>query len=269
MNNIKCIEEVKLWNKGYCRLWDFSNANMSQEAREEACALVSSACHGKAIRNPKKHFEKLLTENGGRASEILGFIPVVDEFGFNLIQNDDFVNNYLRFGYLRNKMFYTNLRTTFNYVGESASGSLLDENPINGFVVMQIKIPQMILLHHDRHKMFDRQWQQNWQSNRSKHEIEYFENDEVSVINHMPIAKSTKTRQELVNKGDFGLRYTTGWLCGWLQDPMTWDNLFNVRLIPKSGTQKEMQEIVTAMYNLIVKHYNVEYKLIKKMYDDI
>ena len=74
---IRLIEKINIWNAGFVELWDFSKANSSQEAREEACALISSVNYGKTIANPKKHFERLLTENGGRASEVLEFIPIL------------------------------------------------------------------------------------------------------------------------------------------------------------------------------------------------
>ena len=57
----------------------------------------------------------------------------------------------------------------------------------------------------------------------------------------------------MTNKGTFGLRYVTGWLGGWLQDPMTWQNLFRVRT--GRGTQKETEELVNVINYLIEKHY--------------
>lgn len=192
---ITCIEKINLWNNGYIELWDFSKSNETQENREEAASLVSSACYGKQIANKKEHFYRLLKENGGGASEVLGFIPFKEEIPLESFFKSD-INNYLRYGYYSDGVFYTNLRNAYNYYENLNNTYCITDNDMDGFVVMRIKIPQMILLHQDRHKMFERFWSQNWQSNRRYHSIEYFENEEVFVdlINNIPVSKEKKCR---------------------------------------------------------------------------
>ena len=234
---IKCIEEVKLWNNGYVRLFDFSEANSSQEAREEACAVVSSACYGKEISNKPKHYKRLISEHAGSATEILQFLPVVIENATYRSFSDHIFNGLLRYGYMQNESVYTNMRAILNY--DCNKFICKDLAKAEGFAVFNIKIPYMIVDHSRRHKLISSFFAENWQSNRSFHEKEYFESEDI--------------RQELTNKGEFGLMYVNGWLGGWLRDPATFDNFFKVRR--SNSAQKETQELANAMYSLIQKHY--------------
>ena len=61
--------------------------------------------------------------------------------------------------------------------------------------------------------------------------------------------KKFRIRQELTNKGSWGLGYTILWMAGWKQDPTQWDNFFNVRL--GKGVQKETKELALAMKQLM------------------
>jgi len=256
MNYVSCIEKRKIWNKGFVELWDFSKVNSCQEAQEEACALISSVNYDRKIKNPAKHFKRLLTENGGRASEVLEFIPHIIMSNESISSEES--NKLGRFGYMLDEDLLTNLRATYNYFGEAALSDFEPQSAKN-FVVFKVKIPYMIVDHLRRHGRLSNYFAENWQSNRAKHKIEYFENDKIAVrmsISGNPLIeeKSDKCRPELLNKGEFGLRYVTGWFAGWLQDPMTWQNMFKVRG-DKTGTQKEMRELTREMKRLIEKYY--------------
>ena len=261
---VKCIERVDLWNAGYVELWDFRRANSSQEAREEACAIVSEVCRGKKISNPQKHYQRLLTEHGGRPSEIFSFLPFAtdvksllasDRFAYRETVGDDvmFTSNF----------YYTNLR---NVIPKFIDGRSSFVQNASGFVVFKIKVPYMIVDSLRRHKLLPMMIAENWQSNRSRHEVEYFKNDEVEVIDvwgyrepedvsthsFAPVAISDKCRPELINKGEFGLRYVTGFIAGWVNDPLAWDNFFSVRAL--KPTQMETIQLATEMQKLIDKH---------------
>ena len=258
MNYISCIEKRKLFNLGFVELWDFSKANRCQEAREEACALVSSVNYDREIKNHTKHFQRLLTENGGRASEVFEFIPAKGIFT-NKIERSELINKLLRFGYISGKDFLSNFRAIYNYIGEE----IFDKKFLcaKNFVVFKVKIPKFILMHLVRHDMISRFIGQNWCSQRHLNLQEYFENDEVKYCwetNDLDFDTKNPPRQELINKGTDGLKYVTGWFAGWLQDPMTWQNMFRVRG-DKTGTQKEMRELVTEMKKLIEKYYGWDY----------
>ena len=267
---MKLLDKKKLWSLGYVELWNFSKTNSSQEAREEACALIGGACRNVTIKNPKQFYQRLLTEHNGKPSEILQFIPFISDCDnpYEIDQED--IVDYYRFGYINNK-FFTNFRNYINYykdsINEKPALKKSEKYQNNNFIVFRIKIPYMIVDHLRRHKLLSSMFAENWQSNRSKHDIEYFENDEIKImdtemydsfgsetgIRKMIFKKQPKIRQELVNKGEFGLRYVTGWIGGWLQDPAVWDNFFGVRT--KNPTQKETQELSRVMLEMLEKHH--------------
>lgn len=269
LQNLKYIKEVKttqLWNAGYCSLYDFSKANSCQEAREEAVAIVSSACRGKEIRNKEKHYKKMLVEHGGKASEILSFIPIISHAVYPDMRENQFYRLCYDFeGYLE-----TNLRNFYNFQEHDKTLN----HDCKQFAVFKIKVPYMIVDHLRRHKLLEFALAENWQSNRSKHGVEYFENDEVKVEmfditkdvtssnvfsqntgREIPVImrKNDKVRQELLNKGEFGLRYVTGWIAGWVNDPLAWDNFLSVRTIKPS--QNETIELAIEIEKLIKKHF--------------
>jgi hypothetical protein len=283
------ISRKDVWNNGFVELWDFSDANSNNKNREEACAIVSEVCRGKKIANPKKHYQRLLTEHNGKPSEILQFIPIVepdDKENFNPVG----INNYWRFGYFNDDKFYTNLR---NYAtGEMENRATLaswlptqifnTKEDCKNFVVFKLKLPLMVLEHFRRHGMISNMMAQNEQSNRSKHKVEYYINDElekainddyqytlvedgydaieimkfISMADCEHLKEKYKIRQELLNKGAEGLRYTTIFFAGWLSDSAVWDNFFSVRL--EKSTQRETREMSYIMYAMLQKHYNYQ-----------
>lgn len=267
MEFVNCIEHIDLWNAGYVELWDFSKANSCQKAREEAVALVSSVCYGKKIVNPAKHYQRMLTEHGGKASGILGFIPIKGAIYNDLNissgnQDHNIFNKFYRFCYIAEDHVYTNMR---NAVNNDMKSCYFDSDAEN-FVVFKIKIPYMIVDNLRRHKLLESAFAENWQSFRITHENAYFENEEIQVREHIweqeftrckeklnTIQKTKNCRPELYAKGADFLRYTTGFIGGWLQDPATWENFFSVRL--HKPAQKETIELATAMKTLIDKYY--------------
>jgi len=257
---VKAVEKVPLWNAGYVELWDFSKANCCQEAREEAVAIVSSACRGKEIRDRKKHYQKMLVEHSGKPSEVLSFIPILTD----LDNPHTYGNQFHRFCFVDDsEKVYTNLRAMLK---PNQLHKILNHD-CKQFAVFKIKVPYMIVDHLRRHKLLEFALAENWQSNRSKHEIEYFQNDEVYVtypqgsyefsedfvVEPYIMRNSKNTRQELINKGEFGLRYVTGWIAGWVNDPLAWDNFLSVRTIKPS--QKETIELAIEIEKLIKKYF--------------
>ena len=254
---INCIDRQELWNGGFVELWNFDSANKNQKAREEAIALVGGACRNVTIKNPEKFYKMLKTEHNGTPSEIFQFIPFerhlcVTDYPIDIQK----INDYYRFGYINESgHFYSNLRNAINY---KDNGDNYNGYPAKSFVVFRIKIPQMIVMHLSRHKKLSSYMSENWQSNRSKHKIEYFESKEVKMTECLcgecnnPTLYNSK-RSELINKGEFGLRYTTGWISGWINDPSAWDNFFGVRL--EKPTQFETMELANTMYAMMQKYY--------------
>ncbi len=278
--SIKLIKKQKIWGCGFVELWDFSEANTSQENREGACAFVSEVCRGKKIVNPKKHYQRLLTEHNGKSSEILQFIPFIDNIGKFEKENDNLFNKYTRFGYIQNAKFYTNLRNVYNndqFEDIPVKELSNNKDDCKDFIVFKLKIPYFLLMHLVRHKRISSYMAENWQSNRSKHEIEYYiENklkqalesnysykiDENSKINNIlkmlsfddfsRLKKKYKFRHELIGKGEMGLRYQTLFFAGWKNDPAVWDNFFGVRTV--NPTQKETQELANTMLAMMKKY---------------
>ena len=79
---IKLIKEVKLWNNGYCQMWDFSEANASEANRIEAVTTVANVCRGdKGVKNPKELYQQLLTEHDGKCGSVFEFVPATIETG--------------------------------------------------------------------------------------------------------------------------------------------------------------------------------------------
>lgn len=124
----------------------------------------------------------------------------------------------------------------------------------------------MVCDHLRRHKYLSEEFSENWQSNRSKHYNDYFENDEVKIntvgdyigenieYHYYPELINGSKRVELINKGDFGLRYVTGWIGAYTDDPAAWKNFFSVRL--KNPSQKETKMMANVMYDMICEHYD-------------
>jgi len=249
---IRMLDKKELWNAGYVEQWDFSQANSTQELREEAVSLVGGACRNVTIQNPKKFYEKLLTEHNGKPSEIFQFLPIKAFFPPSALDSAPqlIVNEVLRFGYLSEDMFYSNARTL-----QSTYNEFDFSEDCNKFVVFRIKIPYMIVDHLRRHKMLSNMIAENWQSNRSVHLKEWYSTENLNVMEGH-IYREGFVRPELVNKGEFGLRYVTGWIGGWLNDPMVWDNFFGVRL--QKPTQKETMELARVMYKMMQKNNNYE-----------
>lgn len=265
---VKLISKFNVFNEGSVEMYDFSGANSSQVEREEAVALIGSVNYGKTIANPVKFYNKMLTESEGRASEVLSFLPVIfqkaeEEF------SENFHNRAGRFSYMEKGNFYTNLRTLVNCSEGLPDNFYLEKDDGRNFIVFRLKIPQFVLMHFYRHEMLSRSMAKNEQSNRRKHPIEFFENDEVRIksitseidvmthdfdVAYIPELINGSKRKELINKGEFGLRYTNIWLGGWANDPATFANMFRVR--SGRSTQREARE-VTKIMKLMMKHYEI------------
>lgn len=303
------IKEKKLWNGGYCKLYDFSKANANLENRIKAVCHIAQVCRNlKTVKNPEKLYKQLLTESNGKASEVLSFIPAVEKYTekYDLHANicpESTVNDYGRFGYYDfnipgadNNDFLTNMRNLINYDSSyTRDGGFIDN--AEGFLVFKIKIPNMVVLHMVRHKMLEnKEIAENWRSQRKFHSPEYFrpifnienipdlkfkkfirdylgdyigesiDNDEYNKLIHglgcddlEEIQSKYKFRKELFSKGEFGLRYTEGFLSGWIQDPYSWKNFFNLRSGDAKGTQKETKHLANAMLNMIPEELRGKY----------
>jgi len=254
---VKLIDKIDIFDRGYIELWDFSKANSSSASRIEAAAKIAMVCRNlESIKNPLKLYHKLLHEHAGEPSEVIQFIPVMDNVGRK--EFDLEIRDY-RFGDIDSDgKFRTNLR---NYVNPL---KVMYCDSVNGFYVFKLKLPVMSVAHITRHG----QLSCNQMSERHVKAREYYmpreltdvlgKEDWDSMIYRLSqkdfdcISKSHKIRQELTNKGSHGLAYTKLWVAGWIQDKSTWNNFFNVRL--KNQTQFETRTIASAMYQLIRTH---------------
>jgi len=272
----KMIEHKDLWNNGYVELWDFSNANANMENRQDAISLIGGVCRNTTIKNPKKFYNRLMFEHNTKPSEIFQFIPVIDYIEDTIDLNK--FNKYYRFGHADKltNTFYTNLRNLINYTDNvwTISNNVNEQPELKKYVVFKVKIPYMIIDHLRRHKLLNSSFNENWQSNRiHNYKDEYFENDIVNIKHitveydndkqnddiYIPEYKTDNTRSELINKGEFGLRYQTGWIGGWINDEYCWDNFFGVRL--QKPTQKETIELSSVMYDMLHKHFDYSIKI--------
>ena len=265
---MKIIERIDLWNNGFVELWDFQSVNLNQKNREEAVALVGGACRNVTIKNSEKFYKRLLTEHNGKPSEIFQFIPYEKHLNSkNYPISENYFNNFYKFGHLKDGHFYGNIRNII-YKNIFNDKSLFNKKPSKEFVVFKIKIPYMIVDHLRRHKLLTSAFSENWQSNRSKHKKDYFypnidinnENDWNDILEFGSVSNLSQMniRPELTNKGEFGLRYVTGWIGGWMNDPYAWDNFFEVRL--NKPTQKETMLLADIMFEMLKHEYNYKIK---------
>ena len=271
---IKEINRKDLWNAGYVALYDFSKANSSEEHRIYAITEVVKVCRGdKPIKDREALYKQLLTEHAGKAGEVFQFVPIVvyeesadkclsqEQKRFSM--EDDFLYD----------IHYTNLR---NVIGTNVD---MYNDEIRQFYVFKMKIPKMIVAHLLKHGQLSFMQQ----SERHCKLREYYYNDEEfgrimsekigkyniddfcskdnawnEICNNMSqndwdeYQKKFRIRQELTNKGSWGLGYTILWMAGWKQDPTQWDNFFNVRL--GKGVQRETKELANIMKKMINKN---------------
>lgn len=272
INNVKPIKEVKLWNAGYVQMYDFSEANSSEEHRVAYVTEIARVCRGdKPIANPTKLYKQLLTEHNGKPGEIFQFIPVI---------RTNYSPHVVRFGYTDdNNEILTNLRACL----EDEIDYDYDKK-VSGFYVFKIKVPLMIVPQILRHG----QLSFNQQSERHCKLREYYYCDEFKPILDEAIEffkewwnfdledaekhgykeptwnsfcyeasqsdldnaqRRFNIPQELLNKGSHGLAYTTLWIAGWKQDPSQWDNFFSVRT--KKPTQAELITVAKTMQQMM------------------
>jgi len=71
-------EYINLGDPGFIENWDFSEANVSHEARVQAVSAVASVCYGNDSLDPKfKLYDKLARESIGLPSSSFEFVPVL------------------------------------------------------------------------------------------------------------------------------------------------------------------------------------------------
>ncbi len=249
--------------QGFVELWKVGYA--TQEDAETTMAFISEVCRGKKIKNPAKHYKRLLTEHNGEPSELLQFLPQIIT-NVSIKDANKYHNDLFRFCYKRGDIYYTNQRAWLNFL--STQEEVFEEHDwvkseeAEDFIVFKIKIPMMIYLHLKRHGMIPNEMAENHQSNRSGHKLDYFSNDEVSVLacaycgDKFVWDKTTKGRQELLNKGAFSLSYTTGFIGTWLFDDYAWRKFLGVRT--KNPSQRETQELARVIYRMLQKHHNYQ-----------
>lgn len=283
MKYIKEVKTTPLWNSGYCSLYDFSQANSSEEARIEAVTTVANVCRGdKGVKNPKELYQQLLTEHNGKAGSVFEFVPVelTDSYGEQTEKfgTQERVEVFMAGNYT---FTYTNLRACI------ADNLNTYNNNVDGFFVFKVKVPQMIVKHILRHRMLSFQEM----SERTNKLREYYYCDELKELHDLYLdmdedsrvykdwnelccnlsqrqfdfhQKDKKIRQELLNKGSHGLAYTTLWIAGWKQDPNGYKNMFNVRCGEyinrkigneikrvKNDTQIEMRQLCETMQQMM------------------
>jgi len=263
MGYCKKVAESKLFNAGYVQLWDFSEANSCQEAREEACSLVASATRGAdESKNPKKLYERLSKEAaGGKPGRVFEFLPVVD--GVSAEENTPTDLNYYRFGYVdENYGINTNLRNLISSYG--ITNSYEGKSYCKGFIAFKIKAPEFVWQQFATHEMMGRFTSRVSESRRVTKIGDYWLPEGVTqdnlecLMTEWPFAKSLEylkdlgLRKEIYQRFPQGFEMRTFWLGGWVQDPDTWKNLFQERgalpeLWKKTWVQMETKDYAVEM----------------------
>lgn len=262
------LAENKIFNDGYVQLWDFSNANSCQEAREEACSLVASATRGADIsKNPAKLYERLSKEAAeGKPGRVFEFLPILDGVANEEANPDDY--NYYRFGYTDNGYnVNTNLRNLMvNY------GLDITENKRDciGFIAFKIKAPEFVWQQFATHEMMGRFISRVSESRRVTDIGDYWLPDRLTdddfkwlkrefsfdeAINYL---QNLGFKKEIYQRFPQGWEYRTFWLCGWLQDPYAWRNLLMERgalpdLWSKTWVQEQTKDFAQIMKSQIEK----------------
>lgn len=276
MKYIKEVKTVKLWNSGYCSLWNFSKANSCEEARVEAVCEVARVCRGdKIVKDQDKLYRQLLTEHDGKPGSVFEFVPVIRKTITGIpsrFETSVGLNEYHEDGSMTMRnVILSNLRNEII----KQNDTIYNKSIPKGFFVFKVKVPQMIVKHILRHRMLS--FQET--SERTNKLREYYYCDEFSPIVFREIEwymdrhyesdnekwqflckhasqrqfdiwqQELKIRQELLNKGSHGLSYTTMWISGWKQDSSGWDNMFVVRT--KQPAQREMIELANVIKQMM------------------
>ena len=249
---MKLVDKKLIWNKGYVEMYDMTQHKINSEIiRDDICEIAKVCRNIKEVKDKDALTARLINEACGTGSAILEFIPLRAE-------NGEFTN------------FRAWLNGDFEVIEASAEG----------FITFKIKIPMMIVPHFLRHRSFSF----NQRSNRMTPNTDYFYCSDFDGIPSLDVddfdnvtddwdkqcymysqwdwdfyRKSYKIRQELTNKGSFGLSYTELYIGGWIQDENTWKHLFNVRIDDK-GSQKEMVEVCKVMRDMIKENYPALYE---------
>lgn len=270
--DIREVARIDLWNGGYVSKYDFSKANSSEAHRVYAVTTIANVCRGdKGIKDREALYQQLLTEHAGKPGEVFQFVPVKarGSIGWEVVRWGIMISENDRSLHFQDNKLLTNLRAILPF----KESKTLYNDSLSGFHVFKMKIPKMIVAHLLKHGQLSFMQQ----SERHCKLREYYYCDELKPIDDtmytrhdvLGIAhknwddicyelsqsdfdiwqKTFKIRQELTNKGSWGLGYTTLWMAGWEQDTAGWDNFFAVRT--KKPAQREIIELAKVMKQMM------------------
>jgi hypothetical protein len=245
VKHIKKITEEVIWGSGYVQLWDFSLADLNEEAWVEAVATVASICYGKPPKDAKKLVERLWTESGGLPSSAFEFV----RDGRNpKIENS-----------LRN---HPHLTTYENNSGLSdAEAAKRHRTSIAAF---RIKVPIFIARQIMRHRTFSYQEVSRRYTDDKRVPLAFWTPEEEEVgATAAGLFRLAYSLEEKIYRLLRGLNvraeiaravlgtglYTELWMMG---DRAAWANYFTLRLDPH--TQKEHRLVAQTMQKILQEH---------------
>lgn len=244
MKYIKKIAEEEIWDSGYVQLWDFSLADLNEEARVEAVATVASICYGKPPRDAKKLVERLWTESGGLPSSAFEFIR---DGRAPKIENS-----------LRN---YPHLTI---YEGDpELSGEEMAKWHRMNIAAFRIKVPIFVARQIMRHRMFSYQELSRRYTDDKRVPFTFWAPPEEVGTTAAGLFRLAYSLEEKIYRLLRGLNvrteiaravlgtglYTELWIMG---DRAAWANYFALRLDPH--TQREHRLVAQTMQKLLQEH---------------
>jgi thymidylate synthase ThyX len=242
---IKKTAEEGICGLGYVQLWDFSLANLNEEARVEAVATVASICYGKPPKDAKKLVERLWTESGGLPSSAFEFVrdgraPKIE----NSLRNYPHLATYKKDPALSDEETAKRHRTSI--------------------AVFRIKVPIFIARQIMRHRTFSYQELSRRYADDKRAPLAFWMPAEEEVgataVGLFRLAYSLEEKIYRLLRGlnvraeiaravlGTGL-YTELWMMG---DRAAWANYFTLRL--DHHTQKEHRLVAQTMQKLLQEH---------------
>lgn len=245
MKHIKKIAEQEIWVSGYAQLWDFSLANLNEEARVEAVASVASICYGKPPKDAKKLVGRLWTESDGLPSSAFEFVRDGRTPGID--------------GSLRNNPQLA----TYDDDPGAPEEELIEIHKAN-IATFWLRVPIFLARQIMRHRQFSYQELSRRYADDRRVPPEFLgpEESEVGTVGMglfqlaytmekqiYRLLLDSKVRSEIARAVLGTGLYTELWMMG---DREAWRNYFALRLDPH--TQKEHRELAQAMHDLLEKH---------------
>jgi len=283
---IKTENKIDVFNDGisYISSVDMSNANKSQEDREYFSQLATITRNKLESKNTKQLFNRLLTEaSSNKPSRPIEFIPIklyIDFWNNSILLKDmngeviemietidakiHFYNTLIPFSYIETheeySILYTNLRALINYGMDYDVIPL--NNDCNSFKCVVGKIPAFVYSHLVTHTQLSTE-SSSIRINGNKNIDMWYPKGDISAILKLQDLNVFNTVLNLKESDDYkyelGLRdvssrrYVSFVMTGWLNNPNSWNNLFNERGANewKNWTQQETKQVVKSIKQVI------------------